>query len=91
MTFVVFHVVLSRLLDLETWAEAANQLLAHGGPRPRARRLARVRAARPRLGPCREAQRRCFPLFYMAFALIRGALDSAATLSVRQRDERSAT
>ena len=27
VTFIVFHVVLSRLLDLDTWAEVANQLL----------------------------------------------------------------
>jgi len=27
VTFVVFHVALSHLLDLDTWAQAANQLL----------------------------------------------------------------
>ena len=75
MTFVVFHVVLSRLLDLETWAEAANQLLHTVVPV-----LAIVGwfAFGPRgLTSARVAKlTMLFPLFYMAFTLIRGPLNS---------------
>jgi hypothetical protein len=75
VTFIVFHVALSRLLDLDTWAQVANQLqhtvvpvLAVSGwvmfgPRgltsPRVARLIAI-----------------FPLAYMAFTLIRGPLAS---------------
>lgn len=74
VTFVVFHVALSHLLDLETWAEAANQLqhtvvpvLAVGGwlafgPRG----LTSARVAKLSV---------LFPAFYMAFVMIRGAFD----------------
>ena len=75
VTFVVFHVVLSRLLDLETWAEAANQLLHTVVPV-----LAIVGwfAFGPRgLTSGRVAKlTMLFPLFYMAFTLIRGPLNS---------------
>jgi hypothetical protein len=75
VTFAVFHVALSHLLDLETWAEAANQLLhtvvpvlaiagwCLFGPRG----LTSARAARLSV---------LFPVFYMAFTLIRGPLNS---------------
>lgn len=75
VTFVVFHVALSHLLDLETWAEAANQLLhtvvpvlaiagwLMFGPR------GLTSAAIARLSVL-------FPVFYMAFVLIRGPLNS---------------
>jgi len=75
VTMVVFHVVLSRLLDLDSWAQAANQLehtvvpvlaiagWAAFGPRglisARTTRLALV-----------------FPLLYVAFTMIRGPLAS---------------
>ena len=75
VTFVVFHVALSHLLDLETWAEAANQLqhtvvpvlavvgwLAFGPRRLTSARVAKLSVL--------------FPAFYMAFAMIRGAFDS---------------
>lgn len=75
VTFVVFHVVLSRLLDLDTWAQAANQL-QHTvvpvlavvgwlvfGPRgltsPRVARLTVV-----------------FPLLFVVFTMVRGPLAS---------------
>jgi hypothetical protein len=74
VTGVVFHVVLSHLLELDTWAEAANQLqhtvvpvltiagwLAFG---PRALTSARIAKLSV-----------LFPAFYMAFAMIRGAFD----------------
>lgn len=75
VTFVVFHVALSHLLDLETWAEAANQLLhtvvpvlaiagwCLFGPRG----LTSARVARLSV---------LFPVFYMTFTLIRGPLNS---------------
>jgi hypothetical protein len=75
VTFIVFHVVLSRLLDLETWAEAANQLLhtvvpilaivgwGVFGPRG----LTSARIARLTV---------LFPLAYMIFTVIRGPLAS---------------
>ena len=75
VTFVVFHVALSHLLGLETWAEAANQLLhtvvpvlaiagwVAFGPR----RLTSARVARLSV---------LFPVFYMTFTLIRGPLNS---------------
>ncbi len=75
VTFVVFHVALSHLLDLETWAEAANQLLhtvvpvlaivgwLAFGPRG----LASARIARLAV---------LFPVCYLAFVLIRGPLNS---------------
>jgi hypothetical protein len=75
VTFIVFHVVLSRLLDLETWAQAANQLLhtvvpvlaivgwGMFGPRG----LTSARIARLTV---------LFPLAYMIFTLIRGRLAS---------------
>lgn len=75
VTFIVFHVVLSRLLDLETWAEAANQLLhtvvpilaivgwGVFGPRG----LTSARVARLTV---------LFPLAYMLFTVIRGPLSS---------------
>lgn len=75
VTFIVFHVVLSRLLDLDTWAEVANQLLhtvvpilaVSGwclfGPRG----LTSARVARLTV---------IFPILYMTFTLIRGPLAS---------------
>jgi hypothetical protein len=75
VTFIVFHVVLSRLLDLETWAEAANQLLhtvvpilaivGWGRFGPRGLTSARIAALTV-----------LFPLAYMIFTLIRGPLAS---------------
>ena len=75
VTFIVFHVVLSKLLDLETWAEAANQLLhtvvpilavvgwCAFGPRERtSARIAKLTVL--------------FPICYMVFTLIRGPLAS---------------
>lgn len=75
VTFVVFHVVLSRLLDLDTWAEAANQLLHTVVP---VLALAGWVAFGPRgLASSRIAKLTVvFPLLYMAFALIRGPLNS---------------
>ncbi len=75
VTFVVFHVALSRLLDLDSWAQAANQLqhtvvpvlsvvgwLAFG---PRGHTSARVSKLTV-----------IFPLLYMLFTAIRGPLSS---------------
>jgi hypothetical protein len=75
VTFVVFHVALARLLDLDTWAQAANQLqhtvvpiltivgwLAFG---PRGLTSGRV----VKLSVL-------FPLAYMTFTVIRGPLSS---------------
>lgn len=75
VTFVVFHVALSHLLDLESWGEAANQLLhtvvpvlavvgwlAFGPRGLTSRRVATMSAV--------------FPVLYMAFVLIRGPLNS---------------
>ncbi len=75
LTFIVFHVALSRLLDLDSWAQAANQLqhtvvpimtivgwLAFG---PRGQATARI--AKLTI---------IFPLAYMAFTIIRGPLAS---------------
>lgn len=75
VTFVVFHVALSRLLDLDTWAQVANQL-QHTivpvlavvgwlvfGPRGRtSKQVARYTVI--------------FPLAYMVFTAIRGPLAS---------------
>jgi hypothetical protein len=75
VTFLVFHVVLSKLLDLETWAEVANQLLhtvvpvlaivgwCMFGPRG----LTSARVAKLSV---------LFPLAYMIFTAIRGPLSS---------------
>lgn len=75
ITFLVFHVVLSRLLDLESWAEAANQLLHTVSPilaisgwllfGPRGLTSART-----------VAWTALFPAAYMVFTLIRGPLSS---------------
>ena len=75
VTFIVFHVVLSSLLDLDTWAEVANQLLHTVVPimaivgwclfGPRGLTSARI----VRLTVI-------FPAAYMAFTLIRGPLAS---------------
>jgi hypothetical protein len=75
VTFVVFHVALSHLLDLETWAEAANQLLHTVVP---VLAIAGWFAFGPRgLTSARVARLSvCFPVFYMAFVLIRGPLNS---------------
>jgi hypothetical protein len=75
VTFVVFHVVLSRLLDLDTWSEAANQLLHTVVP---VLALTGWVAFGPRgLTSARVAKLSVlFPLLYMAFALIRGPLNS---------------
>lgn len=75
VTFVVFHVALSHLLDLDTWAQVANQLqhtivpvlavtgwLMFG---PRGLTSARVVKLTV-----------IFPVLYMAFTLIRGPLAS---------------
>ncbi|HEV7203034.1 MAG TPA: Pr6Pr family membrane protein [Jatrophihabitans sp.] len=75
VTFVVFHVALSRLLDLDTWGQVANQL-QHTvvpvlavvgwlvfGPRERtSKQVARSTVI--------------FPLTYMVFTAIRGPLAS---------------
>ena len=75
VTFIVFHIALSQLLELDRWAEAANQLqhtvvpvltLAGWlmfGPRG----LTSARVARLTV---------IFPLAYMVFTLIRGPLAS---------------
>jgi hypothetical protein len=75
VTFLVFHVALSRLLDLETWAQAANQLQhtvvpvmavvgwCTFGPR----QLASARVAKLTV---------VFPLAYMLFTVVRGPLAS---------------
>lgn len=75
ITFLVFHVVLSRLLDLESWAQAANQLLHTVSPvltiagwvlfGPRGLTSARVATLTA-----------VFPALYMAFTMIRGPLSS---------------
>ena len=75
VTFVVFHVALSHLLDLETWAEAANQLLHTVVP---VLAIAGWFAFGPRgLTSARVARLSVlFPVFYMTFTLIRGPLNS---------------
>src|SRR5580704_2802066 len=75
VTFVVFHVALSHLLDLETWAEAANQLLHTVVP---ALAIVGWLAFGPRgLASARIAKLAVlFPVFYLAFVLIRGPLNS---------------
>ena len=75
VTFLVFHVVLSRLLDLDSWAQVANQLQHTVVPilsiagwllfGPRGHASARV--ARWTIG---------FPLLYMVFTAVRGPLAS---------------
>ena len=75
VTFVVFHVALSKLLDLETWPQVANQLqhtvvpiLAVSGWvmfGPRGLTSARVVKLTV-----------VFPLLYMVFTTIRGPLSS---------------
>ena len=75
VTFVVFHVVLSRLLDIDGWAQAANQFQ---------HTIAPVLAIVGWLafGPRGLATRRTvllstlFPLLYFAFTMIRGPLAS---------------
>jgi hypothetical protein len=75
VTFVVFHVALSRLLDLDTWAQAANQLqhtvvpiltmigwLAFGPRGLTSSRIAQLTVL--------------FPAAYIAFTAIRGPLSS---------------
>ena len=75
VTFVVFHVALSRLLRLDSWAQAANQLqhtivpvlavvgwLAYGPRGLTAARIARLTVI--------------FPLGYLIFTIIRGPLAS---------------
>ena len=75
VTFVVFHVAISHLLDLDTWAQAANQLqhtvvpimavvgwLAFGPRALTSARIAKLTIA--------------FPLLYMVFTVIRGPLSS---------------
>jgi hypothetical protein len=75
VTFVVFHVALSRLLDLDTWGQVANQLqhtivpiltvigwVAFGPRGLTSARIARMTAL--------------FPLAYMLFTVIRGPLSS---------------
>jgi hypothetical protein len=75
VTFVVFHVALSHLLDLETWAEAANQLLHTVVP---VLAIVGWLAFGPRgLASARIAKLAVlFPVFYLAFVLIRGPLNS---------------
>jgi len=75
VTFVVFHVALSHLLDLETWAEAANQLLHTVVP---VLAIVGWLAFGPRgLASSRIAKLAVlFPVFYLAFVLIRGPLNS---------------
>jgi hypothetical protein len=75
VTFIVFHVALSHLLDLDSWAQTANQLLhtivpvltvvgwVAFGPRG----LTSARVAKLTV---------LFPLAYMAFTVIRGPLAS---------------
>jgi len=75
VTFIVFHVALSHLLDLDSWAQTANQLLhtivpiltvvgwVAFGPRG----LTSARVAKLTV---------LFPLAYMAFTIIRGPLAS---------------
>ena len=73
VTFVVFHVALSRLLDLDTWGQVANQLqhtvvpalavvgwIAFGPRGMTSRRTAKLTVA--------------FPLLYMTATMIRGPL-----------------
>jgi hypothetical protein len=75
VTFLVFHAVLSHLLDLDSWAQAANQLqhtvvpvmavvgwLAFGPRGPTSARVAGLTVV--------------FPALYMAFTMIRGPLSS---------------
>jgi len=73
VTFIVFHVALSKLLDLDTWGQVANQLqhtvvpvlavvgwIAFGPRRTTSRRIAELTVV--------------FPLLYMAATMIRGPL-----------------
>ncbi|MGI8882066.1 MAG: Pr6Pr family membrane protein [Jatrophihabitans sp.] len=75
VTFVVFHVALSRLLDLDSWAQAANQLQHTVVP-------VLTVAGWVMFGPRRLTPgfvvrlTVIFPLLYMAFTMIRGPLAS---------------
>jgi hypothetical protein len=75
VTFVVFHVVLSRLLDLDSWAQAANQLQHTVVP---ILSIVGWLAFGPRgltSGPMIKLTV-IFPLAYMLFTAIRGPLAS---------------
>lgn len=75
VTFVVFHVALSKLLDLDTWPQVANQLqhtvvpimCVSGWVMFGPRRLTSARVARLTV---------LFPALYIAFTAIRGPLAS---------------
>lgn len=75
VTFVVFHVVLSGLLDLDTWAQVANQLLHTVVP-------ALAIAGWVMFGPRGRTSATvvrwtvAFPLLYMLFTAVRGPLAS---------------
>lgn len=75
VTFLVFHVVLSGLLDLDTWAQVANQLLHTVVP-------ALAIAGWVMFGPRGRTSWTvvrwtvAYPLFYMLFTGIRGPLAS---------------
>lgn len=75
VTFVVFHVALSRLLDLDSWAQAANQLQHTVVP---ILTIVGWLAFGPRgLTSARTVQLTVlFPLAYMLFTVIRGPLSS---------------
>lgn len=74
VTFVVFHVVLSKLLELDTWPEVANQLLHTVVP---VLAIAGWGAFGPRGLASARVARLCtlFPIFYMAFTMVRGPLN----------------
>ena len=75
LTFVVFHVVLSRLLDLDGWAQAANQFQHTISP-------VMAMIGWGCFGPRGLVSRRLvlwsalFPLLYFVFCLVRGPLAS---------------
>lgn len=75
VTFLVFHVVLSRLLDLDSWAQVANQLQHTVVP------ILSI-AGWLLFGPRGHASARVarwtivFPLLYMVFTAVRGPLAS---------------
>jgi hypothetical protein len=75
VTFIVFHTVLSRLLDLDTWAQAANQLQHTVVP------ILSI-VGWVAFGPRGKASGKVvklaviFPVLYMIFTAVRGPLAS---------------
>lgn len=75
VTFLVFHVVLSGLLDLDTWAQVANQLLHTVVPALTVAGWVMF-GPRGRTSPAVVRWTVAFPMLYMLFTAIRGPLAS---------------